>query len=206
MLSVVLGYYIYREIVVSQQTILARDLGTDTISIDPGDVAARSKVSEQIDREFNDALQTKLRVVVSINNAPSGSTANLYEDNFQDEVTQKTWVLFSALGVFLAILALVWVYLTHRIAGPVFKLRLLFGKVTADNLQVVGRLRKGDELQEAFISFRDMVERVRVNHRAIADRIAIAANDLRDEDATSTNAVEVLDELEKEMRASLGDD
>ena len=63
------------------------------------------------------------------------------------------------------VLAVIWVYLTHRIAGPVYKMKLLFAKVTGDNVRVDGRLRKGDELQEAFESFLAMIERLRDDRR-----------------------------------------
>lgn len=204
-LSLILGYYLYREIVISQETILARDLATDTYVIDPGDIEKRMDVSDVIDREFNDALQSKLRVVVQVNNAPAGATAHLYEDHFQTEVAEKTTVLVGALGVFLLVLAVVWVYLTHKIAGPVYKLGLLFSKVEGDRLRVAGRLRKGDELQDTFVAFEKMVDRLRAHRKGLAERVGEIAEQLEKDPDASKAAVESLQNLKSKMLSSLDD-
>lgn len=202
-LSLVLGYYLYQEIVVSQNTILARDLAADTFIIEPGDVTKRQKVSQQIDREFNDALATKLSVVVKINNAPSGLTADLYQDSFSSELQRTTWALVGALTVFLLVLAVFWVYLTHKIAGPVFKLKLLFSKVTGDNLHIAGRLRKGDELQDAFISFQQMIERLREDRREKAEKLAEVIDHARAGSPLDAEDLDQLRTIQEQMISSV---
>jgi methyl-accepting chemotaxis protein len=204
-LSGVLGYYLHQEIVVSQDTILARDLGVDTHVIEPGDVAKLQQVSQQIDREFNDALTTKLSVIVTINNAPAGGTADLYEASFDEELSRKSTVLIAALLVFLIVLAVIWVYLTHRIAGPVFKLKLLFSKISGDHIVIEGRLRKGDELQEAFDSFQQMIERIRNDRERKAERISKALEGLKAGDPVSDEDIEALKSIRDEMVDSLRD-
>ena len=202
-LSLVLGYYLHREIVVSQETILARDLATDTHVIDPGDVDARNEVADVLDREFNEALSSQLRLVVTVNNAPSGSTASLYEGHFDEEVARKSTVLVGAMGIFLVVLALVWVFLTHKIAGPVFKLRLLFGKVEGNRLRVAGRLRKGDELQETFLAFRDMMDRLREHRRDQAAQIEKLAEALEQDPEPRDETVRSLHAMKDRLLASL---
>lgn len=202
-LSGVLGYYLHQEIVVSQNTILARDLASDTYIIEPGDVSKRQEVSQQIDREFNDALTTKLSVIVKINNAPAGMTAELYQSSFDDERGQKSTVLIAALLVFLFVLAVIWVYLTHRIAGPVFKLKLLFSKVRGDHLAVDGRLRKGDELQDAFEAFQQMIVRLRDDRRDKAERLEAIFSKMKAGEGDNEELIEQLDKVRQEMIESL---
>lgn len=207
-LSAVLGYYLYQEIVVSQNTILARDLASDTFVIEPG---TPEKVLEEVDRvtnsineEVTEASHSRVAVVVTVNNAPAGRTADLYQESFGDEMSRKTTVLVAALGIFLFVLAMAWVYLTHRIAGPVYKMKLLFAKVTGDNIKVEGRLRKGDELQEAFESFLAMIERLRDDRREKIETIEAVIDDLEKKGGASEEALQKLKELKGRLVASLG--
>ena len=120
-------------------------------------------------------------------------------------MAQKTSVLIGALAVFLFILSLFWVYLTHRIAGPVYKLRLLFGKIEGDKLYVAGRLRKGDELQETFQSFADMIGRLQEHREANAKRMADLAEKLRESSENAEEAAESLETIRAELLESLVD-
>lgn len=208
-LSFVLGYYLYKEIVVSQNTILARDLSSDTFIIPPTEPAKLFEVTEQVTSKIHDevseAARAKLAVVIKINNAPAGTTADLYQDSFGSELGRKSWVLGAALGVFLFVLSIFWIYLTHRIAGPVFKLKLLFSKVKGDHIKVDGRLRKGDELQDAFQSFHSMIERLRDDRQGKAEKIDGLIKKFRKEGSFSEDDIKELEELKKQMLASVSE-
>jgi methyl-accepting chemotaxis protein len=208
-LSGVLGYYLYQEIVVSQNTILARDLASDTFVIQP---AEPEKVMEETDRitsrihdEVSEASRLKVAVVVTVNDAPTGGAADFYQENFDQEREQKTMVLVGALGIFLLVLAVVWVYLTHRIAGPVYKLKLLFSKVTGDNLRVEGRLRKGDELQDAFKGFLSMIDRLRDDRRLRAEALGAVIESLEKTEGVSNDDLQQLKDLKQQMIDSIGE-
>jgi hypothetical protein len=208
-LSAVLGYYLYQEIVVSQNTILARDLASDTFVIQPGDAQETfeetERVTGRIHEEVSEAVASKVAVVISVNNAPAGRAVDLYQDSFQEEMGRKSTVLFVALGVFLFVLAVMWVYLTHRIAGPVYKMKLLFSKVTATNLRVDGRLRKGDELQEAFESFLSMIDRLRDDRREKAELLGAIIERLETKTETDADDLQRLKDLKGQMIDSLGE-
>jgi nitrogen fixation/metabolism regulation signal transduction histidine kinase len=71
------------------------------------------------------------------------------------------------------------IVLTHKVAGPVYKMRTIFRSISDENLHLSARLRKGDELKEAFEDFDDMLRRMRDQRRTdleslqkIRDRIA----------------------------------
>ncbi|MDH3202378.1 MAG: hypothetical protein OEM15_15920 [Myxococcales bacterium] len=66
-------------------------------------------------------------------------------------------------GVLLLTLALgiTGILVTHRVVGPAYRMRRLFEGVGEGKLRVTTGIRKGDELQELYQSFADMVESLR---------------------------------------------
>ncbi|MCZ6805955.1 MAG: methyl-accepting chemotaxis protein [Deltaproteobacteria bacterium] len=67
------------------------------------------------------------------------------------------------IGVLLLTLALgvVGILVTHRVVGPAYRMRRLFERIGEGKLEITTGIRKGDELQELFRSFADMVESLR---------------------------------------------
>ncbi len=79
-----------------------------------------------------------------------------------DQDKRKTvLILFAFLLTLLVGLTLSSIYVTHKVAGPMYKIQKLLSTVQGNNLQIEGRLRKGDELLELFQSFDDMIGRLR---------------------------------------------
>lgn len=66
-------------------------------------------------------------------------------------------------GVLLLTLALglTGIVVTHRVVGPAYRMRRLFRHVAEGKIEVTTGIRKGDELQELYHSFADMVESLR---------------------------------------------
>ena len=66
-------------------------------------------------------------------------------------------------GVLLLTLALGFtgIIVTHRVVGPAYRMRRLFQHVADGKFEVTTGIRKGDELQDLFHSFADMVESLR---------------------------------------------
>jgi hypothetical protein len=59
----------------------------------------------------------------------------------------------------------VGILLTHKVAGPLYKISSFFGRIRDNRLgPAPAKLRKGDELQNFYLSFRDM-------HQAIRGRV-----------------------------------
>ncbi|WP_437784934.1 HAMP domain-containing protein [Sorangium sp. So ce1097] len=99
---------------------------------------------------------------------------------------------------------------THKIAGPIFKMKRLLRQVGEGKLVVRERLRKGDELQHFFEAFEKMVEDLRERQQAkiakmdaILEKIeadARASKSARDVDA---DGVAQLRRLRTEMQEQL---
>ena len=60
---------------------------------------------------------------------------------------------------------------THKIAGPIFKMKRLMRQVGEGKLVVKEKLRKGDELHHFFETFEKMVENLRTNQRGEIRRL-----------------------------------
>jgi len=66
-------------------------------------------------------------------------------------------------GVLLLTLALGFtgILVTHRVVGPAYRMRRLFEHVGQGKIEITTGIRKGDELQELYHSFAEMVESLR---------------------------------------------
>ena len=53
------------------------------------------------------------------------------------------------------------IIVTHRVVGPAYRMRRLFEHVGEGRFEVTTGIRKGDELQELYRSFAQMVESLR---------------------------------------------
>lgn len=106
--------------------------------------------------------------------------------------------LVLALVVLVVCIGLAGIVVTHKVAGPVFKMQRMFGQVGDGHFSVRERLRKGDEMQVFFEAFEKMLGRLRDIQGQDMQRIddAIA----RIEGSASSEAVDMLKKLRAEMQ------
>ena len=82
----------------------------------------------------------------------------------QDLGRQQTY-MFVALIALLSLLVIgvgvAGIIVTHRVSGPIYKMKRLLGYVGDGHLMLTEKLRKGDELQHFFDSFEKMVNSLR---------------------------------------------
>jgi predicted PurR-regulated permease PerM len=69
--------------------------------------------------------------------------------------------LVGGLVLIVVMIGLLGIYITHKVAGPVYKMTRLLRQVGEGNLQIDERLRKGDELRNFFQTFTHMVAGLR---------------------------------------------
>jgi methyl-accepting chemotaxis protein len=81
------------------------------------------------------------------------------------------WGVTSAMVLLVVGLWLGAIVITHRVAGPVYKMRRQLRELEAGNLQVPSSLRKGDELKDFFDAFNDMVKSLRARQLAEIEEI-----------------------------------
>ena len=77
------------------------------------------------------------------------------------------------LGVLLMTVALglTGIVVTHRVVGPAYRMKRLFRHVGEGHLEVTTGIRKGDELQELYRSFAEMVESLREQRTEDIERL-----------------------------------
>jgi methyl-accepting chemotaxis protein len=69
--------------------------------------------------------------------------------------------LVGGLAVMVVLIGMLGIYFTHKVAGPIFKMKRLLRQVGEGHLHVDARLRKGDELIDFFETFTQMVDGLR---------------------------------------------
>jgi hypothetical protein len=82
--------------------------------------------------------------------------------------------LVIGLSMTVVLIGLLGIYFTHKVAGPIFKMKKLLRQVAAGNFRVEARLRKGDELQDFFDAFTQMVAGLRRFERAQLEELESA--------------------------------
>jgi methyl-accepting chemotaxis protein len=114
-------------------------------------------------------------------------------------------VAFSIFGgvMLLALtLAATGIVVTHRLVGPAYRMKMLLREVRDGRLVVRGRLRKGDELQDIFEAFQEMILSLRA---AQEQEIALleAAIERAKTAGIPKEAIADIESVRDRMRASL---
>ncbi|HSC87669.1 MAG TPA: HAMP domain-containing protein [Polyangiaceae bacterium] len=81
------------------------------------------------------------------------------------------WVLTGVLALLVVAIGVAGIVVTHRVAGPIYKMKRHLGDVAAGDLSVPRGLRKGDELVEFFAAFCHMVESLRASRESQAGEV-----------------------------------
>ena len=91
----------------------------------------------------------------------AAATASDLEEFAQQEDRKIRNAIFAGVLLLTLALGLMGIIVTHRVVGPAYRMRRLFEHVGEGKFEVTTGIRKGDELQELFHSFADMVESLR---------------------------------------------
>jgi methyl-accepting chemotaxis protein len=122
-------------------------------------------------------------------------------------VRQQRTMLFSLVGALAFMVFLIGVlgtYFTHKVAGPIYKMKLLLKQVADGRLNVNAKLRKGDELQDFFDVFAGMVENLRARKTAEVALLDGALDEAKGkgvDEGVLTGFVRVRDDLKRPLDA-----
>lgn len=130
------------------------------------------------------------------------------------EVKTQQQALLLGLVVMLTLLVVAigvaGIVVTHKIAGPIFKMKRLLRQIGEGKLVLREKLRKGDELQHFFETFEKMVEDLRRQQKTeiakvdeILGRLADAPVSQRGHKEVDADGVALLKKLREEMVAHL---
>jgi len=117
-------------------------------------------------------------------------------------------MVMSFFGVGLVVvLSLYLIVLTHKIAGPLFKVTNYFDKMATGRFGEVYKLRDGDMLQDFYGEFREAHDAIRARHRATSESVAkfLSAFDAAgvSADGVLADEVEALRKLKDEREKAL---
>jgi nitrogen fixation/metabolism regulation signal transduction histidine kinase len=135
------------------------------------------------------------------------------EAQAKDIVTLRQTLLLGLIaGLTLLVVAvgLLGIVFTHKVAGPIFKMKRLLRQVGSGKLVVRERLRRGDELQHFFEAFERMVEDLRARQMAEISKVDRILSQLSDAPLSSRglkevdeDGVQLLKQLRHEMQDQL---
>jgi methyl-accepting chemotaxis protein len=109
--------------------------------------------------------------------------------------------LFVALGLLVVGIGMAGIVVTHKVAGPIFKMKRQIRDVGDGHLKLPSKLRKGDELVHFFDTFEHMVQSLRDRQEAEIAKLERAIQRL--EGHAAEDAMQPLRELRTEMKAAL---
>jgi sensor histidine kinase YesM len=112
------------------------------------------------------------------------------------------YTLVGALAVMVFMIGVLGIFITHKVAGPIYKMKLLLRQVADGKLKVAARLRKGDELQDFFDVFAHMVDKLRERQMREVDELDSAIEAAKSSGAPETST-EKLVHLRDEMKRAV---
>ena len=110
--------------------------------------------------------------------------------------------LVAGLTLLVVLIGLLGIYFTHKVAGPVYKMKMLLRQVGDGKLTFHGKLRRGDELQDFFETFLKMVEQLRDRQAKEVALLDAAIEDARKVGA-SDDAIAKITVVRDEMKRAL---
>jgi hypothetical protein len=126
---------------------------------------------------------------------------------FQEQVAagmaaEDRALVYKMVGVGIGLVVILSLYLlimTHKVAGPLYKVSGYFDKMAAGRVGQVWGLRKGDMLQDFFASFKEMHDAIRGRFQVDVANMETAAGALRAKAAGNEKLLAALDELDKHV-------
>ncbi|MGN6109278.1 MAG: hypothetical protein ACTHU0_29495 [Kofleriaceae bacterium] len=123
-------------------------------------------------RAASESIERDLQVLTQQDGSQDKFQQQIASDLESDDRALVYKMIFVGLGL-VSILSLYLVIMTHKVAGPLFKVSMYFDRMAEGRLGHVTPLRRGDMLQDFFTTFKDMHEAVR--GRALSDADAMSA-------------------------------
>jgi len=111
-------------------------------------------------------------------------------------------LIYKMVGVgvgLVVILSFYLVIMTHKVAGPLYKVSMYFDRMAEGRLGKVTALRRGDMLQDFFGNFREMHEALRTRMQGDVITMEAATNALRAKAGEGSAIAEALDGLDKHL-------
>ena len=135
--------------------------------------------------------------------ALEGQAASLREQSLalSDKQHAMLVTLVGALSLLVVLIGMAGILVTHKVAGPIFKMKRQINDVGEGRLRIPGKLRRGDELVDFFETFETMVRNLRQRQEAEIEKLEQAIATM--EPKAEPGELDPLYQLRKEMKAAL---
>lgn len=110
--------------------------------------------------------------------------------------------IVGGLGLMCVFLGLTGIVVTHKMVGPLYKMKMLLRQVGDGKLNYQGKVRKGDEFQDFFEVFADMVVKLKERQRNEVEELTVAV-ELAKKSGADAEALQRIEAVRDEMRAAL---
>ncbi len=111
-------------------------------------------------------------------------------------------LIYTMFGVGVGLVMILSTYLvimTHKVAGPLYKVTTYFDRMARGRLGNVSALRRGDMLQDFYANFKDMHEAVRTRLQGDVITMESSAAALRTKAGSDAKLAEALDAMDKHV-------
>ena len=131
------------------------------------------------------------------------ATANDLEQFAKQEDRKVRNAIVGGVLLLAIALGLTGILVTHRVVGPTYRMKRLFKHVGEGHLEVTTGIRKGDELQDLYHSFAEMVESLREQRAEDIERLERTVAQMEASGAQSAYVAEIRAVLDR-IRKSVG--
>ena len=118
-----------------------------------------------------------------------------------DKQHAMLYTLVGALSLLVVLIGMAGILVTHKVAGPIYKMKRQINDVGEGRLKIPGKLRKGDELVHFFDTFETMVRNLRQRQEEEIEKLEKAISTM--EPKAEPGELDPLYQLRKEMKAAL---
>ena len=118
-----------------------------------------------------------------------------------DKQHAMLYTLVGALSLLVVLIGIAGILVTHKVAGPIYKMKRQINDVGEGRLKIPGKLRKGDELVHFFDTFETMVRNLRQRQEEEIEKLEKAISTM--EPKAEPGELDPLYQLRKEMKAAL---
>ncbi len=130
------------------------------------------------------------------------NTPDLTLDKLSDIFDTVNGILMHWIVVFVLAIAILSIFVSHKIAGPVYRLEETSKLIASGDLTQQIQLRQGDELrdlQEAFNQMSESLRKMVAKDREVIDKLVVTGNRLRDKiDRKNLNS-ESIEEITRDL-------
>lgn len=204
-ISLLMGGFLYRtsdEVIAQSEKVLAN-----------GDALVREsqKNSDLVRMQIKGQYADSPELAASFNQVAGAHDRKLIEQRAELErqgtrtkSQQRNMIaaLVVGLSVLVVLIGLLGIYFTHKVVGPIYKIKRLLSQVGEGKLNFEGKLRKGDELQDFFDVFSSMVEKLKMRQAAEVELLSAAIDEARAAGA-GDDTIDKIARVRDEMQAAL---